>query len=117
MTRTTAAAMLLLLSAIPVQAALAKCPGETQSEMNECAAQEAERATHSMKAAYNRVSAGLDPEDRAELFKSQVAWIQYMRAWCLVSTSTSKGGSIRPLEVAVCNETLTKVREKELKSF
>ena len=117
MTRSTAAAMLLLLSALPVQSALANCPGETQIEMNQCAAQKAERATQTMKIAYNKAFADLEPEDRTELFKSQVAWIQYMRAWCVVTTSSSRGGSIRPLEIAMCEEALTKAREKGLKSF
>lgn len=117
MNRTVAVASLLLLSGLPVQSALAKCPGENQSEMNQCAAQAADRATLAMKAAYNKAYAQLEPEDKADLFNSQVAWIQYMRAWCLVSTSSSKGGSIRPLEVAMCHETLTKAREKDLKSF
>lgn len=117
MNRAVAATSLFLLSALPFQAALAKCPGESQAEMNQCAGEAAERATQTMKATYNKVYAELEPEDRADLFKSQVAWIQYMRSWCLVSTVSSKGGSIRPLEVAMCHETLTKAREKDLKSI
>lgn len=117
MTRNAALASLLLLFALPVHSALAKCPGETQTEMNQCAGEAADRATQAMKATYSKVHAQLEPEDRADLFKSQVAWIQYMRAWCLTSTVSSKGGSIRPLEVAMCHESMTKTRDEELKSI
>ncbi len=85
--------------------------------MSQCASEIAQRATQTMKATYNKVYAEMKREERADLFKSQVAWIQHMLSWCLISTVPSKGGSIRPLEVAMCHEAQTKAREKDLKSI
>lgn len=108
---------LVLFSVLHSQPALANCDGQSQAEMNQCAAERVEEATSAMKVAFNELHATLEDEDKLELFKSQVTWIQYMRSWCNAFTSSSKGGSIRPLEISMCQESLTRSREKELKSF
>ena len=110
-------AALVLLSAVYSQSALANSDGQSQMEMNQCAAERLEEATGTMKVAFNELHAALEDEDKKELFKSQVAWIQYKRSWCNASTASSKGGSIRPLEISMCQETLTRSREKDLRSF
>lgn len=109
--------VVVLFIALHAQSALASCDGQSQMEMNQCAAERAEAATSAMNIAFNELYSGLEDEERFELFRSQVAWIQYMRSWCNAYTSSSKGGSIRPLEIAMCQETLTRSREKELSSF
>ena len=107
----------ILLSAafLPV-AVKADCPGMATVEINECAAIELEKAQNSMKSNYNTLHKSLAAEGRQLLHKSQVAWILYSQDWCMVATSDSKGGTIRNSEITYCLESLTKEREKQLKS-
>ena len=56
----------------------------------------------------------LETEDKVDLAKSQDAWKDYIQYWCDADTASSKGGSIRPLEIAYCQEALTSARAKEL---
>ena len=106
---------LLSLSSIPF-IAHAECPGMTTVEINECAALDLEKANNSMKAAYNKLFKSLEPEEQKDLHNSQVSWILYSRAWCMVETSGSKGGTIRTSEITYCRESLIKERERQLKS-
>ena len=105
---------LFAISLIPV-VAQAKCPGMSTVEMNECAAIDLEKANNSMKATYNKLFKTLELEEQNFLHNSQVSWILYSRAWCMVETSGSKGGSIRASETTYCLQSLTREREKQLK--
>ena len=107
------AAVLMALSGT----AFARCPGDTQVEMNQCAADALAKEKAEMYRIYNQAYAKLDSTNQAILKRSQVSWIRYMRSWCTVETYQSEHGSIRPMEIGMCQEGLTKSRAKQLMDF
>lgn len=91
-------------------AALARCPGDTQSEMNQCSAEDYKRADADLTKAYHKL------EKSAGLITAERAWIAYRDAECAYETSSVEGGSMAPLVNATCMTQLTKERTSILKS-
>ena len=89
-----------------LRAAQAACPGDTQMEMNSCAASDYSRADGELNTAWRKL-----PKSK-ELLASQRAWIAYRDAECSFRKAQFEGGSIAPLIYSSCLSELTKERTK-----
>ena len=91
---------------------------QTQSEMNEEAAQEFAKADADLNKTYKAVMSRMDDESRALLKASQKAWIVYRDAEAqFQSDLEARGGSIYPLTFLIHQTTLTEQRTAELKKI
>ena len=88
--------------------AKAACPGDTQMEMNECAAVEYKKVDKRLNEVYAKI-----PKS-PELLAAQRAWIAFRDAECKFETSSVSGGSMAPLVYASCLQVLTSDRIKQL---
>ena len=88
--------------------AQAGCPGDTQMEMNSCAANDYSRADDELNATWRKL-----PKS-TQLLAAQRAWIAYRDAECSFRKAQFEGGSIAPLIFSSCLSELTKERTKIL---
>jgi len=124
MKRTALVPMMLAL-AWPAAAATAPYAAEdcskltTQMDLNRCAADNAAAADTALNALYRKVTAKLDDKDsRAALVKAERAWLAYRDAECAYETGPqAEGGSIWPMEEAMCEQRMTDARMKELRQL
>ncbi|OWU68731.1 hypothetical protein ATO3_23585 [Marinibacterium profundimaris] len=108
------AALALCLPAM----AQAACPGDTQVEMNECAAAEYKAADAELNAAWKPAKAFFDEAGHGEdLLKAQRAWIAFRDANCQAEAAPYTTGSIQPLVFSSCMERLTRQRTEDLKQM
>jgi uncharacterized protein YecT (DUF1311 family) len=83
----------------------------TQTEMNICAFESFEEAEKKMAEVYERAREHFLEKDMQDRFvQSHEVWRQYRDSHCEFSADQYKGGSIRPLILAACMETLTQER-------
>jgi uncharacterized protein YecT (DUF1311 family) len=100
---------------------------QTQSDMNQCAADDlatADKALNAQwkltRAAMVETDANLDAAQKGAekaLLKAQRAWIDYRDGQCEAEGFSVRGGSMEPMMVASCKARLTEVRTKELKAM
>lgn len=90
--------------------ASAACPGTTQMEMNQCAANDYRIADRDLNAYYAKL------EKIKELVAAERAWITYRDAECAYQVKAVEGGSMAPLVHATCLADLTRQRLKQLMS-
>ena len=102
------ASMFLAAVALIPNDALAACPGNTQMEMNQCAANEYRSADKELNSFYSKL------EKSKELVSAERAWIAYRDAECAYQVKAVEGGSMAPLVQASCLADLTKQRLKQL---
>ncbi len=96
-------------------AAWAACPGQTQLELNECAAAEYKRADAALNAAWGPATAFMDGIGQgAVLLDAQRKWIAFRDAACAAETAPYEGGSILPLIHWTCMSRLTSQRTEDL---
>jgi len=88
----------------------------TQTDLNQCAGDNAAAADKALNALYKKVAAKLDDKDsQAALLKAERAWIAYRDAQCAYETGPQEGGgSIWPMEQSLCLQRMTDARLKEL---
>lgn len=86
----------------------AACPGDTQMEMNDCAAQAYDQADRRLSQAYKRL------ERTPELVAAERAWITFRDAECKFEAHAVEGGSMQPMVYANCLQSLTEDRIKQL---
>ena len=96
----------LIAGIFSFSAAQAACPGDTQMEMNSCAASDYSRADEELNTVWRKL-----PKSK-ELLASQRAWIAYRDAECSFRKAQFEGGSIAPLIYSSCLSELTKQRTK-----
>jgi uncharacterized protein YecT (DUF1311 family) len=109
-TRTAPLAGLTMLGlAMCGATAFASCPGDTQVEMNECAAAEFKRTDAELNRVYSKLtrSPGLVAAERA--------WITYRDAECAYQRAAVSGGSMASMVDSACRSNLTKERIRLLK--
>ena len=102
--------MLFLAYGASVSLAIASCPGETQIEMNQCAANDYLSADHELGILYSKI------DKSKELIAAERAWIAYRDAECAYQVKAVEGGSIAPMVKSLCLTELTKQRSKQLAS-
>jgi uncharacterized protein YecT (DUF1311 family) len=86
----------------------------TQTEMNQCAAEAFRRADRELNDTYSAIIKKLHAAPLSKLRVAQRAWIQYRDANCDAATALYEGGSIAPMTHSLCLERITKSRTREL---
>jgi uncharacterized protein YecT (DUF1311 family) len=86
----------------------------TQTDMTIEAGRRAAAEREAMQRAIASVAEALDEEDKALLARSQEAWEEYSRAFCLLEANAAKGGSMSPMLRNSCSERMAKERRREL---
>lgn len=98
-----------------------------QADMNFCADKDYQEADKELNAVWKQAKAtakDLDAEfsedmqgAQAALLAGQRGWIAYRDGQCELAGWEAHGGSMEPMLVSGCLETLTRARTKELKDF
>jgi len=96
---------------------------QTQAEMNQCAARDANEADADLNLIWPQVLAFYEKMDRdsesnegvKRLRAAQRAWIAFRDAECALAGYEALGGSLEPLLVSGCEAELTKRRTAELR--
>ena len=103
--------LLVIVVVMPLslmERAQAACPGDTQMEMNDCAAQDFDKADKRLNQAYKRL------EKTPELIAAEKAWIAFRDAECKYQAQAVEGGSMQPMVYANCLQSLTENRIKQI---
>ena len=89
---------------------------QSQQGMNRCAGEALQRAEKDMDAQWAKLLEDYrDDADATKLLVEwQRAWLGYRDAECEVAAMGSRGGSIWPMEVAMCAADMTRKRTREL---
>jgi len=99
--------------------ATADCPtvGRTQTEINLCAAAEADKAKNSLSDLLAALKVKLSAPEWKGLQSVQDDWRRFAERQCEWEASLFEGGSIAPAASAFCQRTLTRQRIETLKTF
>ena len=110
---------LVLLLPLPALAAEDCTRLSTQLEMNFCAGRNREAADAALNEAYRRIVArlGTDTATLGQLREAQRAWIAFRDAECTFAASGVEGGSIYPMILLGCRETMTRERISALRGY
>ena len=103
--------LLVIVVVMPLslmERAQAACPGDTQMEMNDCAAHDFDKADKRLNQAYKRL------EKTPELIAAEKAWIAFRDAECKYQAQAVEGGSMQPMVYANCLQSLTENRIKQI---
>ncbi|HEY8900937.1 MAG TPA: lysozyme inhibitor LprI family protein [Chthoniobacterales bacterium] len=104
-------ALWLMLAATPLLA-------QTQSEMNQQAAEDLAKANRKLNAVYAEVRATLDAEAQAKLKVAQRAWLAFRDAEAdFQGDAGARGGTMQPLIVNEVRQRLTETRTKDLQAL
>ena len=99
-------------------AASAACPGNTQLELNECAAAEFQQADEQLNAVWPQAKGFMDSIGQgAVLLDAQRKWIPFRDAHCKAVAAQYAGGSIVPLIANRCMTELTETRTAQLRAL
>ena len=92
---------------------------EDQASMNTCAQHAFETADARLNGAYKQLIGQLkaDAGQTKLLVAAERAWIAYRDADCEFATAENAGGSMRPMLVMRCKETMTTARVAELRAY
>lgn len=108
---------LLALSFAPLDPARAQdCPDESQMGLNHCVGIAYKKTDAKLNAVYGQIIARLkdNAATKAKLVAAQKAWIAFRDAECKFLSSSVEGGSIYPMVVTQCLDTLEQKRIAEL---
>ena len=97
----------------------AECGDQTQTGLTGCANASYQASDRALNAVYKDIVARLatDAPARKLLADSQKAWIAFRDAECAFKVSSSLGGSIYPMEMAICLDERTRARLGELRAY
>ncbi len=99
-------------------AAHAACPGQTQLEMNNCAAARYQQADDALNAAWPTAKAFMDRLGQGSvLLDAQRKWLAFRDAACTAEAAPYAGGSIQPMIWHGCLTRLTVHRTDDLRSL
>ncbi len=85
-----------------------------QIELNSCADRSFRAADAELNQIYQALAQKVTKPGAAKLNAAQRAWIAYRDAQCAFETAGTEGGSIHPMIVSGCLETLTRAQTKRL---
>jgi len=108
---------ILVVTAWPMAAHAADCSNAgTQSELNDCAYKDFQKADAVLNQVYAKLKARTSAPDAVKrLVEAEKAWIAYRDRECDFETEDSIDGSIRPMELSACYQQKTTARTAELK--
>ena len=114
----------LILTSLLLAAQQPNCTDpQTQTDMNQCAARDANEADADLNLIYKTVVSHYEQADRSaettegvkRLRAAQRAWVAFRDAQCAVAGYEAMGGSMESLLVSGCVADLTKRRATELR--
>lgn len=109
---------LSLVALLMAPAAQAACPGQTQLEMNACAAEAFVQADAELNAVWAQAKSFMDGIGQGPtLLDAQRKWLAYRDAACAAEIAPYEGGSIQPLILHTCLTRLTQARRQDLENF
>jgi uncharacterized protein YecT (DUF1311 family) len=109
--------LLLALSAFSAGAYAVDCnKPNTQADMNQCAAEDLNKADGELNQLYIALRAQLNVPQQNQIRDVQLAWIKYRDLSCRFESAHSAGGSAQGMVLQYCLTEKTKARAKELKS-
>jgi uncharacterized protein YecT (DUF1311 family) len=114
------AILLLAVSSTWAKVGLAECPGTTQVENNDCAAESFRKADGELNSLYKEQMKRLDaaPKAKERLRDSQRSWVAFRDKACLYEIGTAaESGSMWPSENFGCMEYHTKKRIEDIKMY
>lgn len=98
--------------------AQAACPGETQQDINDCAAARYAEFDGHLNAVWPLAKSSMDEIGAGVLLlDAQRKWLAYRDAACTAETAPYAGGSIRPLIWYDCLTRITATRTTELRGL
>lgn len=116
-----ASRFLVAALAVPAGAtgpAIAGCPGQTQLEMNDCAAADYAVADAALNAVWSVVKPRMDSIGAgAKRLDAQRKWLAFRDAACSAEVDFYEGGSIAPLVHSDCLTRLTQRRTEDLRAL
>lgn len=112
----TFAFVLALLSSQVLFAADCRNP-QTQTEMNQCAAQDLEEITKEINKVYTEYRGRLNESQRQQIKEVQLAWIKFRDLACKFEGSGVAGGSAYSFVLQSCFIEKTRVRLRELQTL
>ena len=86
----------------------------TQTDMNQCAAENYSISDKALNQVYQNVRQGLSDSAKAKLTTAEERWIVFRDAQCTFESDRVEGGSLAPLIQASCMEQITDNRIAEL---
>ncbi len=90
---------------------------QTQTDLNQCAAAELNQATTQINQTYDQLRAKLNPEQKQQLKKVQLAWIKFKNLACDFEASGVEGGSAHSMILAACLAEQTRQRNTALEAL
>ena len=94
------------------------CPDAmTQFAMNQCAAQEFQKADAELNKIYRELLKDAGTAEKAKLRAAQLAWIKFRDAHCDYEAFGNKGGSIYPMVYSFCLAEVTRERTNQFKEI
>lgn len=90
--------------------------GQTQADMNEQAARDAQKADDALNATYKELLAQLDAKGQEKLKTAQRAWLKFRDAEADLTADQYRGGSILPMIYSQSLQRLTEARTAQLKA-
>ena len=100
--------LFLMATAAFPPTAQAACPGDTQTQMNICAANDYAQTDKELNSAWRKL------QKSEALIAAQRAWIAFRDAECAFRAAQFEGGSIAPLIRSTCLAELTQQRTNML---
>lgn len=89
---------------------------QTQADMNICWGKEYKAADATLNQVYGQLMRKLDEAEKTQLKQVEAAWLKYRDANCEFVGDQYKGGSMRPMIVAICLADTTRNRTVELRN-
>lgn len=89
----------------------------TQMEMNQCAAQEYEKANKELNNVYSGYRTRLSDSQKQQLKDTQLAWIKFRDLACEFESSGIEGGSAKSMVRNGCLAGKTRIRLAEIKAL
>jgi len=89
---------------------------QSQAEMNMCWGKEYKAADAKLNKTYQDFMSKLEESEKVQLKNAQLAWLKYRDANCEFVADQYKGGTMRPMILAICLADVTNARVNELKS-
>ncbi len=97
----------------------ADCQGQSQRDLDLCAANAYRAADKALNDTYTTITLRLkgNAAGRAKLVSAERAWVAYRDAECDFAASGVAGGSISPMIIADCRADATKQRQAQLAKY
>ncbi len=85
-----------------------------QATLNRCAERSYRASDARLNETYRALEQRVSPAGLSKLKAAQRAWLAYRDAQCAFNAAGSEGGSVHPMVLSMCLDTLTKAQTEQL---